>query len=47
MTERKTHPRWMSAVLYAAGVYNVAWGALVVLFFGPTLSGWYLSLILR
>jgi small multidrug resistance pump len=28
--ERASHPRWMSAVLYAAGAYNLAWGALVV-----------------
>jgi small multidrug resistance pump len=32
MRTRTTHPRWMSAVLYAAGIYNVVWGALVVLF---------------
>jgi small multidrug resistance pump len=24
------HPRWMSFVLYAAGAYNLAWGAIVV-----------------
>lgn len=25
-------PRWMKPVLFVAGVYNIAWGALVVLF---------------
>jgi len=24
-------PRWMKAVLWAAGIYNIAWGSLVVL----------------
>ena len=38
MTELTPHPSplttrpWMSRVLYAAAVYNLAWGALVVLF---------------
>jgi hypothetical protein len=29
--ERKAHPRWMGRVLAAAGAYNLAWGAVVVL----------------
>ncbi len=32
MAEQTTHPRWMTAVLYAAGAYNIVWGAAVVLF---------------
>ncbi len=28
----QTAPRWMGRVLRAAGIYNVVWGALVVLF---------------
>lgn len=33
---RLSFPKWMSAVLFAAGVYNLAWGSWVV--FAPTLS---------
>ena len=29
---RHAYPRWMKVVLLAAGVYNVVWGSLVVLF---------------
>ncbi len=32
MTEATQPPRWMSTVLYAAGVYNIVWGASVVIF---------------
>ncbi len=32
MNERTMHPRWMSPVLYAAGIYNIVWGAVVVVF---------------
>lgn len=32
MSERSAHPRWMSWALAAAGVYNLAWGAVVVVF---------------
>ncbi|HEX9917794.1 MAG TPA: hypothetical protein VGA87_01440, partial [Pyrinomonadaceae bacterium] len=29
---RRAHPRWMTWTLYAAGAYNLLWGAFVVLF---------------
>ena len=32
MTDDGAHPRWMTWVLYAAGAYNIAWGAFVILF---------------
>lgn len=35
-------PRWMKVTLYAAGVYNLAWGSWVVFF--PTLSFEYSGL---
>ncbi len=33
------HPRWMTAVLYAAAVYNILWGAVTVLY-----PGWLFDL---
>ena len=33
MSDAKSHvPTWMRVVLYLAGIYNLAWGAFVVLF---------------
>ena len=32
MVSQTYHPRWMSWWLYAAGIYNIAWGTWVVLF---------------
>jgi hypothetical protein len=32
MTASPTAPRWMAVTLWAAAIYNLAWGALVILF---------------
>jgi len=41
-TSPHSHPRWMSAVLILAGIYNIAWGMWSIFF--PTLSFAYSGL---